>query len=138
MFSAKWMIVAALAAGVPAMAADATVAGKWKLTSEIMGVERSSDCVLTQDGGKVSGECSHDGESNKLNGTLANGALHLTVNAEFQGTPITVTYDAKVEADKPVSGSVQVDPFGVGGTFTLTKSDAPAAAPAAAPAPASK
>ena len=41
-------------------------------------------------------------------------------DSEYNGTPLTLTYTATLDDSNKISGSVEVEPFGVSGDFTAT------------------
>ena len=108
-----------------AWAADASLAGNWKMVSNINDTRRESDCTFTQDGTGFKGECKREGRSTSFTGTVAEKTVHMKAKSGYEGTAIDLTYEATVEDDSTVKGSVDVQPFNVQGTFTLTKQTSP-------------
>jgi hypothetical protein len=108
-----------------AWAADASLAGSWKMVSNINDTTRESLCTFTQDGAAFHGECKREGRTTSFTGTVADKAVHMTAKSEYEGTPIDLTYEASFADDGSVKGSVDVQPFGAKGTFTLTKQPPP-------------
>jgi|SRR5271168_1844665 len=117
----KRIAIALLGLSIPAMAADAKLAGDWKLVSDVGGTTRESACTFTQDGSKVTGDCKREDHTTHLAGTVTDKSLHMTAKSEYEGTPIDLTYDATFADDKTIKGTVDVQPFDAQGTFTLTK-----------------
>ncbi len=117
----KWIAVTLLAFSIPAMAAGAKLSGNWKLVSDINGTTRVSACTFTQDGANVKGVCKRDDVTREFSGTVDDKGVHLAAKAEYEGTPINVTYEAKFVDDNTIKGSVDVEPADVEGSFTLTR-----------------
>ena len=117
----KWIAVTLLAFSIPAMAAGAKLSGSWKLVSDINGTTRVSACTFTQDGANVKGVCKREDVTREFSGTVDEKGVHLAAKAEYEGAPIDLTYEAKFVDDNTIQGSVDVEPVGVEGTFTLTR-----------------
>ena len=108
---------------LPALAADtASVSGKWKIHSNIEGNESDVVCSLTQAGDAVSGTCySSEMKETQASGKVEAGKTSWSYQSEYNGSPITVKYTAKLNiVDGKFSGTVSVDPYGVDGDFTAT------------------
>ena len=110
-----------LGLSIPAMAADVGLSGSWKLASDIGGTTRESACTFTQDGAKFTGECKREDHKTQMTGSVSGKSVHMTGKSDYEGTPIDLTYDAKVADDGTIKGTVDVQPFNAQGTFTLTK-----------------
>jgi hypothetical protein len=69
----------------------------------------------------VKGVCKREDVTREFSGTVDEKGVHLTAKAEYEGTPIDLTYEAKFIDDNTIQGSVDVEPVGAEGTFTLTR-----------------
>jgi hypothetical protein len=133
-----WFTIAALAlvASAPAARAQAAPAdapadfsGVWSFAGEVQGVEVTETCTLTQSAdAKVAGSCDTSaGGKFDAAGAVTGKTLIFHHGGQYNGTDLVMTYTGKVGSDGIVTGTIDVDPFGVSGSFTAKKGTAPAA-----------
>ncbi len=110
----------AFAAGAP------NITGHWSIHNVIAGNENDRDCKLVQTDNKITGSCkSEDGEV-PITGSVDGNKATWSYGSEYNGTPLTLTYTASLDESGTISGSVDVQPFGVTGEFTATPWKEPA------------
>lgn len=98
---------------------NASLSGKWKVHSDIMGNESDVDCTFTQKDNDLSGTCATESGDQPLAGKLDGPKITWSYNSEYQGSALTVKYNGTLDsAATKLSGTVSVDPFGVDGDFT--------------------
>ena len=100
--------------------ATVSIAGTWKIHSEVAGNEYDSKCTLTQTDNVIGGTCTTaEGKDVKATGKVDGSDFTWSYDSEYNGTPMTITYKTTVSAqtDK-LSGTLTVDPFNAEGDFT--------------------
>jgi hypothetical protein len=111
-------ILTLLAALHAAPAAD-SVAGAWQITGDIMGNPLKEVCTLKQAGATLSGSCTNEqGGPYEVTGEVKDGKITFKHGGDYQGTALTFVYSATLASPKELTGTVEVQPFGAGGTFT--------------------
>jgi hypothetical protein len=139
------------AAQVPASSAATapSLTGKWKVHSTVSSNEHNSICTITQTDKTLAGTCVSDQGEVKMAGSVDGSKATWKIDTEYNGTPITLIYTGAFDDKGKLTGSLEVQPFGVTGDFDVSAADAASpsatvAVPAAAsstvppvPAPAS-
>ncbi len=116
---------------MPALAAapdDVDVTGNWTLSGEVSGVTVNETCTLAQKATVLTGSCKTDTGNYDTTGKLDGKTATFKHGGTYQGTDLTITYTGKLNADGSMSGTMDVDPFNVTGSFNAKKGAA--AAPA--------
>lgn len=105
-----------------AFAADgASASGKWNIHSNIAGNESDSVCTLTQKDADLSGTCKTDNGESQAAGKVDGTKVTWSYKSEYNGSPLTVKYTGTLDsAAGKITGSVNVEEFGVDGDFTAT------------------
>ncbi len=134
----QWFTIAALAlvAMAPAARAQAAPAeapadfsGTWNLAADVQGIGVEETCTFTQTAdAKVAGSCDTSTGKYDVAGLVTGKTLTFHHGGKYDGSDLVMTYSGKAGTDGLVTGTLDVDPFGVSGSFTLKKGDA--AAPA--------
>lgn len=127
----KQWIALALFAAVPTLASappELDISGTWVITGDVQGNPVNETCRVTQTDVALSGQC--DTESGKwdVKGKIDGRTATFTHPGKYQGMDYVATYTGKVAADGTMTGTIDVDPFNVTGSFSGKKGDA--AAPA--------
>ena len=100
-------------------AAQASVAGAWKMTFQTDQGAIDSDMNLKQDGEKVTGSLvSPQGEA-PIEGTFKGGKLVLSLTVDAGGQALTITFDGALEKDT-LKGNVDFGGFG-SATWSATR-----------------
>ena len=100
-------------------AAQASVAGAWKMTFQTDQGAVDSDMNLKQDGEKVTGSLvSPQGEA-PIEGTFKGGKLVLSLTVDAGGQALTITFDGALEKDT-LKGNVDFGGFG-SATWSATR-----------------
>lgn len=120
----------AAAAALPAAAAKTSTGmapkmtgGVWTISGDIMGYPLKETCNLTVQGSSLTGSCKGEGKAYDVTGTSDGAKIVFKHGGEYQGTALTDTYKGTLSEDGVLSGSVDVDPMSVSGTFTAKKAD---------------
>lgn len=105
-----------------AAAAD-TIPGSWRFQGDISGFPLNQVCTFELAGTALSGRCvSADGDASgtEILGEAKDGSISFQHTGEYEGEPLTVTYNGKVESATQMRGTILVEPFDVTGYFTAT------------------
>ena len=119
----------AAALGVaPAAQAD-SISGAWQIKGDVQGNPLNQVCTIKRTADSLSGSCTSEaGLPVPVAGQVKDGKITFQHGGDYQGTALTIIYSGTLAAPKELKGTVDVQPFGVGGTFTATP--APAQSPA--------
>ncbi len=124
------LLTALLASALAAAPAADSITGTWKITGDVMGNPLNSVCALKQAAAKITGTCTNtdaaDAKPVDVTGEVKDGKVTFSHGGDYQGQALTITYAGALASAKELKGTIDVQPFGVTGTFT------------AAPAPAAK
>ena len=104
----------AFAAGAPGLT------GQWKVHNNISGNESDQDCKFVQTDGKLSGSCKSADKEVQITGSVDGNKVTWKYESDYNGSPLTLVYTATLDDSDKISGSVEVQPFGVTGEFTAT------------------
>ncbi len=113
-----------------------SLTGKWKVHSNVSGNDYNSTCTITHTDKTLAGTCVNDQGEVKMAGSVDGNKTTWKIDTEYNGTPITLVYTGAFDDKGKLTGSVEVQPFGVTGDFDVSAADAAAAATAPASAPA--
>lgn len=117
--------LALLAALHAAPAAADSVAGNWQITGDVVGNPLNVRCALTQTGTKVGGVCNMDSGKYEVTGEVKGDTITFKHGGDYQGSALTITYTGVLGKPRSMKGSVDVQPFGVSGTFTAAPAGMP-------------
>jgi len=92
-------------------AAQAGVAGVWKLSFQTDQGAVDADMTLKQDGKKVTGTLTSPQGDAPLEGTFEKGKLVLSLSVDAGGQALTITFDGMLEKDT-LKGNVDFGGFG--------------------------
>jgi para-nitrobenzyl esterase len=119
-------LIADLATQTPAPAPASTAAsgaramatGIWTITGDIQGYPLNMTCDLTIKEKAIAGSCKGEGKPYDATGSVDGANVTFKHGGEYNGAPLTLTYTGTMAADGSLSGTLNVDPMGVSGTFT--------------------
>jgi len=110
-------------AAVLATAADnPSLSGKWQVQSSIAGNDNDQACTFTQKDTDLSGTCTSDNGTVNITGKVDDKKVTWSYKSEYNGTPLTVKYEGRLESATKIVGSVSVPEFSADGDFTATQS----------------
>jgi hypothetical protein len=121
------------AVATTAFAADVTMAGKWTVSTTVMGNGGTSDCTFVQTGTDLSGSCVGETGEHKLTGKVDGNKVSWQYEIDYNGSPLTLGYSATVTDADQITGAVSVQPYNVDGEFTAKRAKQPPAPAPAAP-----
>lgn len=108
-----------LASAAPAFAAS-NLTGNWTVHQNIAGNESDMQCKFVQTESTLSGTCTGTEKDVEVKGSIDGDKLTWQYESEYNGTPLTVKYTSTLDDSGKITGTVDVDPFGVSGDFTAT------------------
>lgn len=109
-------------ASVVALAAQqqSTVAGKWKVSSNVGGTASEQTCTFTQKDDAVAGTCEGDRGPLPVSGKVDGKNVTWQFNTQWEGQTLTVIYSGALESPAKMTGTVDVQPLSVSGEFSAT------------------
>lgn len=113
-----------LIAATSLLNAQTGISGKYTVHNSIAGNDSDQECTLTQTDKTLSGSCKGENGDLKLTGTVDGKKLTWKYDSEYNGTPITLTYNGTLDDSGTIKGDVTVDPYAVSGEFTATAAKA--------------
>jgi hypothetical protein len=112
-----------------AFAATPNLTGQWTVHVSIAGNDADIPCTFTATEKTIGGSCKGpDGKDAPLAGSIDGEKITWKYDSEYNGTPLTNTYTVTGTDGAKITGSVEVQPFGVTGDFTATPSRSESAA----------
>jgi hypothetical protein len=106
-----------------AFAADApTLTGRWSVHTSVSGNEIDQECKFVQEDSKLTGSCKSTDKEVQITGGLDGKKVTWKYDSEYNGTALTATYTATIDDPKKISGTVDVQPYGVTGEFSAVPS----------------
>lgn len=102
--------------------AAAKVTGQWKVHNSIAGNESDQDCTFAVADNKVTGNCKAEDRNMPVSGSIDGNKITWKLETEYNGGPLTMTYTATLDDSDKIAGAVEVQPYGVTGEFTATRS----------------
>lgn len=122
LFAALLALTAMTITALPASAADAApLTGKWNVHISIAGREADATCTFEQKGEDLTGSCAAAAGSFTVVGKVADKKVTWTYKSNSEAGPITLNYRGAIQSPTSVTGSVNVEEFGVEGQFTATQ-----------------
>lgn len=122
------MLLSVLLAVALQSAPSDSVSGTWQVTGDVMGNPLNEVCIITQTGTALSGSCKAatpaDAIAWAVSGEVKGDSVNFSHGGDYEGTPLTIAYSGKRASATQLKGSVQVAPFGAGGTFIATPAPA--------------
>lgn len=99
-----------------------TLTGKWAVHQSIAGNDNDSECSFIQSDTKLTGTCKGQDKDLDIKGTIEANKVAWQYETDYNGTPLTVKFTGTLDDSGKITGTVDVDPFGVSGDFTATPS----------------
>ena len=96
-----------------------SINGSWQIKGDVSGSPLNTVCEIKQSGAAITGVCTNEqGVKQPITGDVKEGTITFKHGGDYQGTELTITYSGKLESPTKLSGTVDVAPFSVSGTFT--------------------
>ncbi len=119
-----WCLFAVAGASVFA-AGTPGITGQWTVHNNIAGNESDLPCTFSQNDKELTGTCKTVSGPAKVTGTVDGKKLTWKYDTDYNGSTLTLSYTATLDDSGKMSGTVEVQPFGVTGEFTAAPSSAP-------------
>ena len=99
----------------------ADVSGVWNVEGDIAGNPIVAACTLKQEEAKLSGACKSELGNSDLTGSVDSDKIKWQYDIEYQGMKYTLVYDAKLDTETSMKGTVSVATGEADGAFTAKK-----------------
>lgn len=99
-----------------------SLTGKWQVQNSIAGNESTQNCTFTQKDADLTGSCESANGKVEITGKIEGKRVIWTYKSQYEGNPLTVSYDGTVESATKIAGTVSVPEYSVTGEFTATQS----------------
>jgi len=97
-----------------------SITGKWKVHT-VMVQESDSTCTFTQKDTELTGTCEGDNGKNDITGKVDGNKVTWSFKTDYNGSPLTVSYEGKLDSDEKMAGAAHVAEMGLDGDFTAVK-----------------
>ncbi len=108
----------AVAPAITFAADNPSISGTWQIHINVAGNESDRPCTFVQNGSDLTGTCPAERGEIKLTGQIKDKRVTWSYKTEYEGSPITVKYDGKLESPTKMTGTVNVAEYGADGDFT--------------------
>ena len=98
----------------------ASVTGKWKMHT-VMVQESDSTCTFTQKDTELTGTCEGDNGKDDITGKVQGNKVTWSFKTDYNGSPLTVSYEGKLDSDAKMTGATHVAEMGLDGDFIAVK-----------------
>jgi hypothetical protein len=98
----------------------------WTIVGDVQGYPINETCTFTTTDSTLAGPCLTQDTTYKATGTITDKKITFMHGGTYNGQDLTLTFTGTLDAAGKLTGTIDVDPLGVSGTFSATKS-APAA-----------
>src|SRR5260370_1002387 len=98
--------------------------GHWAIHNNIAGNENDVQCELVVTDNKITGSCKSQDKNLPVTGAVDGNQVSWQYQSEYNGSPITLIYTATLDDSNKIVGTVEVQPYGVTGDITATRSSA--------------
>ena len=108
---------------VPARASAKMTTGEWSISGDIMGNPLNEICTLNVQENSLTGSCKGEDKAYDATGSIDGAKITFKHGGEFNGTDFTAIYTGTMTDGGVLSGSVNIDPMSVSGTFTAKRAN---------------
>ncbi len=112
----------AVGALVASAADDTALHGKWKVHISVGDNQSDEECTFTQKDKDLTGSCVSDRGTSPINGKVDGKKVNWVSKSQYQGGPLTLTFNGTLESTAKITGSLNVAEYNVDGEFTATQS----------------
>jgi hypothetical protein len=110
-------------AAVLAPAADnPSLTGNWQVHTSAAGNESDQACIFAQKDHDLTGSCNTNRGTVQISGKVDEKKVTWMYKSDYNGSPLTVTFNGTLNSTTKITGSVRAEEFGVEGEFSATLS----------------
>lgn len=103
---------------------SASVVGKWEIHTSIAGNDNDQACTFTQKDSDLTGNCTGTEKGTvEVTGKVDGKKVSWSYKSDYNGSPLTMKFDGKMDSATKIAGDVTVPEFGVDGDFTATQAN---------------
>lgn len=114
------LVLAATTTGLVHAQTTPSINGKWKIDT-VMAQESDSTCTFTQKETELTGACEGDNGKFNITGKVEGNKVTWSYKTDYNASPLTISYQGKLEFDSKMSGSTSVAEMSLDGDFTAVK-----------------
>src|ERR1700731_1668034 len=81
--------------------------GQWTIHNNIAGSENEQVCELAVTDNKITGSCKFQDKDLPVTGTVDGNKVTWQFQSDYNGSPITLTYKATLDASNKIVGTVE-------------------------------
>ena len=117
----KISLITAFALGSSTLALAApSMTGKWSVHRSVSGNEGDSTCSFEQKDKALTGNCKSSDKEISVTGTVDRSQVTWKYDVDYSGTSVTLIYTGTLDDSGKITGTIDVQPYGVSGDFTAT------------------
>jgi len=117
----KTIILLMCMAGLVPATDNVSVAGKWHVHMSIAGNDSDLDCTFAQKDTDLTGTCTTEQGPVAIAGKVDGKKVTWSYKSEYNGSPLTVSFDGQLGAENKITGTASVPEYSVDGDFTATQ-----------------
>lgn len=119
------LLMLSLLATLGTSPATDSIPGKWAITGDVVGNPVKTVCTLIRTGSVLSGNCTNPaGAPSALTGEVKEKTIVFQYDIDYNGEPLTLVYTATLTSSTAMTGTIDVKPMSVSGTFSAVPAPA--------------
>ena len=95
-----------------------SISGTWQVKGDVVGNAIDHPCTFQQSGTALTGSCGSGETALPLEGEVKDGKVTFRYASQYDGQAITVVFSGTLVSATELKGTINVQPFDVGGEFT--------------------
>lgn len=96
-----------------------SIPGKWQITGDVGGTPVKTICTIIRTGTTLTGNCTNpEGAPYVLTGEVKEKTIVFQYDVDYQGQMLNIVYTGTLSSSTEMSGSIEVKPMSVSGTFS--------------------
>ncbi|MDQ2665482.1 MAG: hypothetical protein M3Z05_05685 [Gemmatimonadota bacterium] len=113
------LLLLSLLSALGAAPTNDSIPGNWQITGDVGGTPVKTVCTIIRTGATLSGNCTNpDGAPYVLTGEVKEKTIVFQYDVDYQGQALNVVYTGTLPSSTELTGSIEVKPMGVSGTFS--------------------
>ena len=102
-----------------------SLTGTWQVKGDVVGNAIDHPCTFQQSGTALTGSCVQSGVSFPIKGEVKDGRVTFQYTSDYDGQAITIVFSGTLASATELKGTINVQPFDVGGEFTAAPAPKP-------------